>query len=104
MGLLMQAGKGTRHHKQERNMNNVHPIFKDALVSVMPKSHPAIHPRAYAVTIWIDGKPEEVNVVAFTTCDAICSAIDIFFDGEDPMPSDHLEIKAFPIDYLPRAA
>lgn len=86
-------------------MNNVHPLFRDALASFAPapvKVSPALRP--FAVSIRIAGKPQTINVLAFTTCDAICNAIDIFFDGDEPMPADGLEIEAHPLNLLPSAA
>lgn len=82
-------------------MNNVHPLFRDALAPFAPapvKVSPAMRP--FAVSIRIAGKPQTINVLAFTTCDAI----DIFFDGNDPMPADGLEIEAHPFNVLPSAA
>lgn len=80
-------------------MSNVHQMFE-----VMAKTHPASLPRLYTVTIWIGEKTETVTILAFTTCDAIVKAIDLHFDGDQPMPSAGLEIKAEPFDYFPRAA
>lgn len=86
-------------------MNNVHPLFRDALAPFAPapvKVSPVLRP--FAVSIRIAGKPQTINVLAFTTCDAICNAIDIFFDGDEPMPADGLEIEAHPLNLLPSAA
>lgn len=87
-------------------MNNVHPLFRAAIVPFAPdpvvKAAPTMRP--FAVSIRIAGKLEQINVLAFTSCDAICNAIDIFFDGEDPMPAGGLEIEAHPINILPHAA
>lgn len=85
-------------------MNNVHPLFRDALAPFAPakvKAAPTMRP--FAVSIRIAGKPQTINVLAFTTCDAICKAIDIYFDGEEPMPADGLEIEAHPMNLLPAA-
>lgn len=86
-------------------MNNVHPLFREALAPFAPapvKISPALRP--FEVSIRISGKPQTINVLAFTTCDAICNAIDIFFDGNEPMPADGLEIEAHPLNLLPSAA
>lgn len=87
-------------------MNNVHPLFRQALAPFAPaqvvKAAPVLRP--FAVSIRIAGKPEQINVLAFTSCDAICNAIDIFFDGEETMPAGGLEIEAHPINILPHAA
>jgi len=113
-------------------MNNVHPLFRDALSSVRRnfieivgasdadmqrlesigviapapapvKVSPTLRP--YVVSIYIgQNRPEELNVVAFTSCDAITKAIDIYFDGEDPLPSEGMEIVVHPRNLLPSAA
>ncbi len=88
-------------------MNNVHPLFCSALAPFAPALAPeniSPAPRPFAVSIRADGKTETVNVLAFTTCDAICNAIDIYFDGDEPMPTDGLGIEATPLNLLPRAA
>ena len=82
-------------------MCNVHPLFRQALAPYAPQPIPL---RPFAVTIRIAGKPQTINVLAFTTCDAICNAIYIFFDGDEPMPADGLEIEAHPMNLLPSAA
>ena len=82
-------------------MCNVHPLFRQALAPYAPQPIPL---RPFVVTIRTGAKPEELNVLAFTTCDAICNAIDIFFDGDEPMPADGLEIEAHPLNLLPSAA
>jgi hypothetical protein len=86
-------------------MNNVHPLFREALAPFAPapvKVSPALRP--FEVSIRIDGKPQTINVLAFTSCDAICNAIDMFFDGDEPMPADGLEVFARPMNFLPSAA
>lgn len=88
-------------------MNNVHPLFCTALAPFAPAPAPvniSPVPRPFAVSIRADGKTETINVLAFTSCDAICNAIDIYFDGEEPMPADGLGIEATPLNLLPRAA
>lgn len=75
-------------------MNNVHPIFRTAAVPIA-HAHVKVSPakRPFKVSITIGGEAHELNVLAFTSCDAICNAIDIFFDGEEPMPVDSLRIE-----------
>lgn len=86
-------------------MNNVHPLFRDDLVPPTPATMKVLPDlRPFAVAIWIAGKPRTISVLAFTTCDAICNAIDIFFDGDEPMPIDGLKIEAHPENLLPSAA
>lgn len=58
--------------------------------------------RPFAVTITIGRQVHELHVLAFKSCDAISSAIDIYFDGEYEMP-DEMSIKARPANVL-RAA
>lgn len=57
---------------------------------------------AYCVTVKTARGVETLNVLAFTSCDAIVRALDILFDGEQPMPDDGMAISAYPI--LKRAA
>ncbi len=52
---------------------------------------------AYSVVVRTAEITETVNVLAFTTCDAIVRAIDILFDGEQPMPCNGLRISAYPM-------
>lgn len=52
--------------------------------------------RAFTVTVKTAAGTEQINVIAFTTCDAITRAIDILFDGDQPMPVDGLVISAAP--------
>ncbi|AEV24600.1 hypothetical protein Dsui_0180 [Azospira oryzae PS] len=89
-------------------MNNVHPLFRGVIAPFAPATTPAVKVapglRPFAVSIRIAGKPEVINVLAFTTCDAITTAIDIYFDGAEAMPTDGLEIEACPINILPSAA
>lgn len=89
-------------------MNNVHPLFRPVIAQFAPAPAPAVKVspvmRPFAVSIRIDGKLHELNVLAFTSCDAICNAIDIFFDGDDAMPADGMKIEASPLNLLPSAA
>lgn len=89
-------------------MNNVHPIFRQALSNVIPlatvvaDAAKALKP--FVVSIYIGQRsPEEISVLAFTSCDAICKAIEIYFDGDEQMPED-MAIVAHPIYNLPKAA
>ncbi len=52
---------------------------------------------AYSVVVRTAEITETLNVLAFTTCDAIVRAIDILFDGEQPLPCEGLAISAFPL-------
>ena len=53
--------------------------------------------RAYTVTVKTADGTEQINVIGFTTCDAILRAIDILFDGDEPMPLGGLSIAAHPM-------
>lgn len=79
-------------------MSAILPLFREreADVLVSPRLRP------YSVTITIGRESTEIYVVAFKSCDAICNAIDLFFDGEYEMP-DAMSIKAHPANLL-RAA
>jgi hypothetical protein len=84
-------------------MNNVHPLFKTALAPITPRM-PAKGTRPFAVRFTIGAEVHDLNVIAFTSCDAICMAIDIFFDGEDNMPVDGMKVDVHPMNFLPAAA
>lgn len=64
----------------------------------------ATETKPYHVQIRIGSDLRELDVLAFTTCDAITQAIDIYFDGDETMPTEGLEIMAYPFDAYPRAA
>ena len=82
-------------------MCNIHQLFK---TQVEPSVSPASALRPFAVSFRFAGQLHELNVLAFTSCDATCNAIDIFFDGSDEMPAGGLDIKVRPLNILPRAA
>lgn len=79
-------------------MSNIHPLFREALAPFAP---PAMRP--FAVSIRTGAKPEEINVMAASSGDAITKAVDIFFDADGVAPPDGLTISASPIPNLPRA-
>lgn len=87
-------------------MNNIHPLFRPALAPFAPAAvrvSPALRP--FAVSITIGGTKHELNVRAFTSCDAISNAFDIFFDGGDEtMPEGGMRVEVAPVHLLPRAA
>lgn len=82
-------------------MRNIHPLFKPALVPFAPPA-PAMRP--FAVRINLAGHPEELNVLAESSCDAIVRALDIFFEADGVMPTEGLSISAHPIAILTKAA
>lgn len=82
-------------------MRNIHPLFKPALVPFAPPA-PAMRP--FAVRINLAGHPEELNVLAESSCDAIVRALDIFFEADGVMPTEGLSIFAHPIAILTKAA
>ena len=82
-------------------MSNVSPLFRELGEALSPvQVSPQLRP--YSVTITIGREIHELHVLAFKSCDAICNAIDLFFDGEYEMP-DAMSIKAHPANLL-RAA
>lgn len=82
-------------------MRNIHPLFKPAPVPFAPPA-PAMRP--FAVRINLAGHPEELNVLAESSCDAIVRALDIFFEADGVMPTEGLSISAHPIAILTKAA
>ncbi len=82
-------------------MSSVLPLFSDLHDALNPAQvSPMLRP--YSVTITIGREIHELHVLAFKSCDAIASAIDLFFDGEYEMP-DAMSVKAHPANVL-RAA
>ena len=84
-------------------MNNVHPLLREALAPFAPAPvnvSPQLRP--YCVTITIGREINELHVLAFKSCDAIASALDLYFDGEYEMP-EAMSVKAHPANLL-RAA
>ena len=79
-------------------MSSVLPLFREKTAEVMVS--PQLRP--FLVTITIGREIHEMHVLAFKSCDAVCNAIDLFFDGEYEMP-DSMSIKAHPANIL-RAA
>ena len=79
-------------------MSSVLPLFREPAAEVLVS--PMLRP--VCVTITIGREVHELHVLAFKSCDAISSAIDLFFDGEYEMP-DEMSIKAHPANVL-RAA
>ena len=58
--------------------------------------------RPYSVTLHFDGKRHDMHVLAFKSCDAIATVLDLMFDGDQEMP-ESMSIKAHPANVL-RAA
>lgn len=82
-------------------MSNIQPLFRKSIAPFAPVARVT---QPFAVTLRMGKKTETINVLAFTTCDAICTAIEIYFDGDEPMPTDGLSIDARPMNLLPGAA
>ena len=82
-------------------MSAILPLFRDLHDALNPV-HVSPQLRPYSVTITIGREIHELTVLAFKSCDAVCNAIDLFFDGEYEMP-DAMSIKAHPANLL-RAA
>lgn len=79
-------------------MTSVLPLFSKPAADV--QASPQMRP--YLVTITIGRAALELHVLAFKSCDAICLAIDLHFDGEYEMP-ESMSIQALPANVL-RAA
>ena len=60
--------------------------------------------RPFVVTIRTGAKPEELNVLAASSCDAIVKAMELFFDDDGVVPPEGLTLCARPISPVPRAA
>lgn len=63
---------------------------------------PALRP--FVVTIRTGAKPEELNVLAASSCDAIVKAMELFFDDDGVVPPEGLSLSAHPIATLTKAA
>ena len=70
---------------------NVHPLFRQALAPYAPKPIPM---RPFVVTIRTGAKPEELNVLAASSCDAIVKAMELFFDDDGVVPPEGLTLCA----------
>lgn len=69
--------------------------------SVGEKSIPM---RPFVVRINVAGHPEELNVLAESSCDAIVRAMEIFFDDDGVVPPEGLSLSAHPVATLTKAA
>ena len=97
----MAAESVSTSSEEDMNNSNVLLMFQDILRVIAPVGvSPALRP--FAVTMTFDGQCHEITVLAFKSCDAICYAIDTYFDGSDEMP-DGMTVKASPANLL-RAA
>jgi len=76
-------------------------LIKPAVVDRASIASPALRP--FSVMFRFGGKSHDVQVLAFTSCDATCTAIDTFFDGDDEMPVGGMTITVHPIN-TPRVA
>lgn len=81
-------------------MSKVHPLLR---VVPAPATTTQAQKRPFSVRVHIGVKYRELNVLAASSCDAVVSAIDALFDGEEPVP-DGFAIYVSPIDSLPRVA
>ncbi len=52
---------------------------------------------AYSVVVKTAKRTDTLNVLAFTSCDAIVRALNLLFDGEQPLPCEGIAISAFPL-------
>lgn len=77
-------------------MGSIHPIFRAAAAA---GGNPIVQAlRQFRVSVRAGARPDEVTVLAFTACDAITMALDMLFDGDEPMPPDGLVLAAHPVD------
>ena len=82
-------------------MRNIHPLFKPALAPYAP---PPVAMIPFAVRLNVGGKPQELNLLAESSCDAIVKAMNLFFDDDGVVPPEGLTLCARPISPMPRAA
>lgn len=80
-------------------MSQVHQLFRQAAEPVTPPK--AMRP--FSVRVHVGAKYRELSVLAASSCDAIVSAIDALFDGDEPVP-EGFAIYVSPADSLPRVA
>lgn len=78
-------------------MNNIHPLFAQAIKPFAPATT-----KPYAVAIKTAQGVERFNVAALTSADAVTMAVDMFYDGSQPIPCDGLMIEVRPC--FPEAA
>ena len=91
-------------------MNNVHPIFCEALAPFVPmafcNSEPAPVVReckVFAVTCYINGEPTELNVIAEDQHGAIRIDSEMLGIDPDDEPPAGTNFKASPINFLKAA-
>jgi hypothetical protein len=84
-------------------MGSIHPLFHSAAANSSALTAPAMKP--FKVRIGTGtSQTYELSIMAFTACDAITKAIDIYFDGDEEMPSAGLVVDAEPLNLIPQAA
>jgi hypothetical protein len=67
-------------------MNNVHPVFADALAPFAPAPVRVSKPlRPFSVKVMEGGEPVKITVLAENSCDAVSQAFEIFSDGKSGM-------------------
>lgn len=79
-------------------MDNIHPVMREALA---PFVSPTLRP--FSVRLQVGAKPEDINVMAESSCDAIARAIDLFLE-DGALPSDGLTVRARPLVATTEAA
>jgi hypothetical protein len=77
-------------------MNNVHPIFREALAPFAPVVFKPMC--AFTVTIGINGVRHDLNVMNRNASDATIQALKLFFDDDDEMPK-RMAITVHPMEF-----
>lgn len=77
-------------------MASVHPLFSHSTIAA-----PTLRP--FWARIATTAGVERITIMAYTTADAIVKAVELYFDGEEPMPTDEVSVSAGPAK-LPMAA
>lgn len=80
-------------------MSQVHPTLRLVPAPAAPQKLQ----RPFSVRVHVGAKYRELSVLAASSCDAIVSAIDALFDGDEPVP-EGFAIYVSPADSLPRGA
>lgn len=84
-------------------MGSIHPLFRQAAANSSALIAPAMKPFKVRIGTGTNAS-YELSIMAFTACDAITKAIDIYFDGDDEMPTAGLVVDAEPLNFIPQAA
>lgn len=76
-------------------MRNIHPLFKPTLAPYAP---PPVAMIPFAVRINVGGKPQELNILAESSCDAVMRAFELLFpDFDSVKPHGGLKVAVEPV-------